>query len=323
MKGLTDYLTEQPWEDTIIATYLIVARHLRTAYQVSGFARTRGPDPDYDDAQIITIALVAEFWFAGHEELTLHFLRQYHPTLWSNGLPDTARFNVRRRLLQDVIEAIRAVLRDEWRQQHPLVDTPDSPPEAELATRIRLVDSAPVVLVSRGRGGRTPTIAPENRAAWFGVCTSQNFKFFGGRVHATIGLDQMIDEWLLAPGSYVDGKVLPVLCEPDFNLIYIGDKGYVDADLANQLWDDGQHLLLPLKRDNQLEQWPAGVQRLLGRLRHRVETALSVLTSVFHLRWPHSRSFSGFVARVTTKILAYTISFFLATPADTGAAQMA
>ncbi len=314
MKGLTDYLTEQPWEDTIIATYLIVAQQLPLAYQVSGFARTRGPDPDYDDVQIITIALIAEFWFGGHEELALHFLRQYHPTLWSNGLPDTARFNVRRRALQDVLEALRALLRDQWRQQHPLPDAADSEAEAELSARIRLVDSAPVILTSRGRGGRTPTIEPENRAEWFGVCTSQHFKFFGGRVHVTVNLDQMIDEWVLAPGSYPDGKVLPALCEPDFNLIYIGDKGYVDEDLASQLWDDAQHLLLTLKRDNQHEQWPAGVQRILGRLRHRVETALSVLTSVFHLRLPHSRSFDGFVARVTTKILAYTISFFLARP---------
>jgi hypothetical protein len=314
MNGLTDYLTEQLWEDTIIATYLIVSDHLSCAYQVSGFARTRGPDPAYDDAQIITIALVAEFWFAGHEELALHFLRQYHPTLWSNGLPDTARFNVRRRALQEVLEALRALLRDVWRQRHPLAEASDSPAEADLATRLRIVDSAPVVMVSRGRGGRTPTLAPESRADWFGVCTSQHFKFFGGRVHTTVTLDQMIDEWLVAPGSYVDGQVLPALCEPDFNLIYLGDKGYVGEALAQQLWDEGQHLLLALKRDNQLEAWPTGVQRLLGRVRHRVETALSVLTTVFHLRWPQSRSFSGFVARVTTKILAYTLSFFLATP---------
>lgn len=319
MKGLTNYLTEQPWEDTIIATYLLVSNCLVTAYQVSGFARSRRPDPTYDDAQIITIALVAEFWFAGNEELTLHFLRQYHARLWSTGLPDTARFNVRRRALQDVLEAIRALLRDEWRQAHPLADALDSATESELIPRLRVVDSAPVVMVSRGRGGRTPTVVPENRAEWFGVCTSQNFKFFGGRVHATVGLDQMIDEWLLAPGSYGDGKVLPALAEPDFNLIYIGDKGYVDQALADQLWDEGQHLLLPLKHVNQLEQWPAGVQRILGRLRHRVETAFSVLSTVFHLRWPHSRSFSGFVARVTTKVLAYTISFFLATPVARGA----
>lgn len=72
------------------------------------------------------------------------------------------------------------------------------------------------------------------------------------------------------------------MCEPDYNLIYLGNKGYVDADLAEELWETGQHQVLPLKRDHQHEQWPAGVQRILSRLRHRVETTFSVLVSVFH-----------------------------------------
>ncbi|MBI4675923.1 MAG: hypothetical protein HY741_30140 [Chloroflexi bacterium] len=99
MKGLTDYITEQPWEDTLIATYVLVVDRFAQAAQMAQFVRTRGPEPDYDDAQIITIALAADFGFAGDEEKTRHFLRQYHPTLWSNGIPDTARFNVRHREL--------------------------------------------------------------------------------------------------------------------------------------------------------------------------------------------------------------------------------
>jgi hypothetical protein len=58
MKGLTDFITEQSWEDTMIATYVLVVDHMEQAASIAQFARTRGPDPDYDDAQIITIALV-------------------------------------------------------------------------------------------------------------------------------------------------------------------------------------------------------------------------------------------------------------------------
>jgi len=107
MQGLTDYITEQNWEDILIATYVIVADRLVQAAQTAQFGRTRGPSPDYDDAQIITIALAADYWFDGDEEKTLHFLRQYHPRLWSQGIPDTSRFNVRRRELTMAIEAIR------------------------------------------------------------------------------------------------------------------------------------------------------------------------------------------------------------------------
>jgi len=313
MLGLTDYITEQAWEDTLIATYVLVADRLEQAAQAAGFVRTRGPAPEYDDAQIITIALAAEFWFDGDEEKTMHFLRQYHPTLWSNGVPDTARFNVRRRELLGVIEALRRQFRDEWRQQRRAM-LPESAETSDLALeeRIRLVDSAPVILTSRGRGGRTPTIEPEQRAEWFGVCTSQNFKFFGGRLHATVDLDQMLDEWVLAPGSYPDLQVFPALCDGYVGLIYIGDKGYVSKEKEDWVWERGGHLLLPLRRDNQQEQWPAGIQKILGKLRHRIETAFSVMTTAFNLRFPHGRSFTGFVARTATKMLAYTMSFFLA-----------
>jgi len=313
MKGLTDYITEQAWEDTLIATYVLVADRLERAAQVARFVRSRGPEPDYDDAQIITIALAADYWFDGNEEKALHFLRQYHSNLWSNGIPDTSRFNVRRRMLLWVIEALRSCFRDEWRQQRQA--TPTEAAEAadlDWEARIRLVDSAPVILTSRGRGGRTPTIEPEQRAEWFGVCTSQDFKFFGARLHATVDLDQMLDEWVLAPGSYPDLKVFPALCDGYAGLIYIGDKGYVGEDRENFVWERGRHLLLPLRRDNQQAQWPEGVQKILGRLRHRIETTFSVMTTAFNLRLPQGRSFTGFVARTATKMLAYTISFFLA-----------
>ncbi len=317
MKGLTDYLTEQSWEDTMIATYVLVADRLEQAAQNAQFVRLRGPEPEYDDAQIITIALAADYWFGGDEEKTLHFLRQYHPTLWSNGIPDTARFNVRRRELMGVIEVLRRQFRDEWHSQHPVAASPPSDESnPDLEARIRLVDSAPVILASRGRGGRTPTLEPQSRAEWFGVCTSQDFKFFGARVHATVYLDQMLDEWVLAPGSYPDIKVFPALCDGYAYLIYIGDKGYVSAETEALVWERGGHQLLPLRRDNQHEQWPDGIQRILGQLRHRIETAFSVLTTAFNLRYPHGRSFTGFVARTATKMLAYTISFFLTQPAS-------
>lgn len=119
MPGLTDYLTEQIREDTLIASYVLVADRLNRAAQTAKFVRTRGPAPEYDDAQTITIALAADYWFDGDEEKALHFLRHAsrHPTLWLNGIPDTSRFNVQRRELAWVIEALRGQFRDERRQQ--------------------------------------------------------------------------------------------------------------------------------------------------------------------------------------------------------------
>jgi len=117
MKGLTDFLTEQPWEDTIIATFVFVDDLLPEAIRRASFRRRRGPEPEHDDSVIITIALVAEYWFGGDEEKALAFLRQYHADLWSSGIPDPGRFNVRRRQLTLVMEEVRRLLRDQWRTQ--------------------------------------------------------------------------------------------------------------------------------------------------------------------------------------------------------------
>lgn len=304
MKGMTDYITEAMWKDILTATFVLID----DACQKIGdnFFPTRKFAPTnvhtFHDSEIITIGLFGEMIFAGHEEKTLHFIRQYHLAMFPR-LLEPSRFNRRRRQLTDMMEAIRCQLRDTWRQTHPFDEEDAS---------LRLVDSAPVPVCTYTRGSRCKSIDPEWRDEWFGVCTSKKSKFFGARCHMTVMLDQMVDTWLLAPGSYDDRKPMTSLLEERTGLRVIGDKGYVSEDLELRLWEEGEHLLLALKRENQKAQWPDGFQQILGSLRHRVETAFSVLTSVFSFDSPGSRSFSGFLARTTSKILAHTISFFLA-----------
>lgn len=304
MKGMTDYITEVVWQEILTVTFILTDDASQKIDKDFFPNRKYAPKggPLFADSEVITIALFSEMVFGGDEAKTLHFIRQYHLELFPNLLDET-RYNRRRRQLTEMMDEIRCILRDLWRESHPLKE------DDEL---IRLVDSAPVPLCTYTRGGRCKSIDIDWRDEWFGVCTSKKSKFFGARCHMTVALDQMIDSWLLAPGSYDDRKPMVSLLEERHGLCIIGDKGYVSEELEERLWLEGEHLLLALKRDNQLEQWPEGIQKILGTLRHRVETALSVLTSVFSFQAPRSRSFSGFLARTTTKILAHTVSFFLA-----------
>jgi len=304
MKGLTDYITQSTWSDMLTVQYILIDDSYQQIDKLLLPNRKFAPrgGAEFSDSEVITISLFAETIFNGDEDKTLHFIHQYHLDLFPN-LLDPSRFNRRRRQLSQVMEAIREQLRDRWRTAHP--------PEKETA-HLRLVDSAPISICTYTRGGRCRSIPLDWRAEWFGVCPSKKSKFFGPRCHVTTTLDQMIDTWLLAPGSYDDRKPMAALLENRQGLGVIGDKGYVSQDLAERLWDEGEHLLLALKRDNQKEQWPSGLQKILGCLRHRVETVFSVLTTVFNFERPRSRSLSGLINRTTTKILAHTISFFLA-----------
>jgi hypothetical protein len=83
----------------------------------------------------------------------------------------------------------------------------------------------------------------------------------------------MLDEWVLAPGSYVDLKVfLPCVTGISASSTWVTRVTW--AKIRKTLWERGEHLLLPLRRHNQQEQWPDGIQKILGTLRHRIETAL-------------------------------------------------
>jgi hypothetical protein len=294
MKGLTNYITEASWKDIIIFWFVQVDDgYKKLIAQRDSPLRKRGPEPKMSDSEVMTVSLVIETFFNGREEIGYAFVCQFLGDLFPN-LLDLDRFNHRRRQLISVIEMIRR----QFRQQ--LLDP---------AENVRLVDSAPVTLMTYTRGARCESVyGPE----YFGVVTSKKGKFFGLRLHLTTTPDQLIDEWMLAPASVPDGKAVSALLEDCTDLAVIGDKAYNDEELENRLWRKRRIHLLPLRKSNQSKQWPDNVRRAMGRVRHRVETVFSVLTTVFNVQRPRGRSLAGHVVRVATCILAHTMSFLMA-----------
>ena len=293
MNGLTDYITQRPWTETITAWYVQVDEaYQRLIAKRGGPLRLSGPEPSFSDSEVITVSLIIETFFQGHEEVGYAFVAQYLADMFPK-LLDLDRFNVRRRELIGVIEAIRR----DWRDQ-----------KLDRSDPVRLVDSAPVSLMTYTRGARCKSVMGSQ---FFGVVTSKKAKLFGLRLHASVTVEQLIDEWLLAPASLPDPQVLDELVLEGRGLTLIGDKIYNDSELEERLWRKRRITLLPLRKDNQIKQWPQGIQRLLGRLRHRVETVFSTLTTTFNVQRPRGRSLAGHVVRIATCILAHTLSFFM------------
>jgi hypothetical protein len=294
MNGLTDYITQRPWTDTVTAWYVLVddAYHRLIAKRGAPL-RSSGPEPAFSDSEVITVSLVIETFFQGHEEIGYAFVSQYWRDLFPR-LLDLDRFNARRRELIAVIEAIRKDLRDQ---------------KIDSADPVRLVDSAPITLMTYTRGARCKSVMGSE---YFGVVTSKKGKLFGLRLHTTVTVDQLVDEWCLAPASYLDPKVLDAMLQDRRDLVLIGDKLFNDAELEGRLWRKRRIQLLPLRKDNQKKQWPEEVRRAMGRVRHRVETVFSTLTTAFNIQRPRGRSLAGHVVRIATCILAHTLSFFLA-----------
>ena len=294
MNGLTDYITQRSWEETITTWYVLVDdAYQRLVAKRGRPLRASGPEPTFSDSEVITVSLIIEAFFQGHEEVGYAFVSQYLRDMFPN-LIDLDRFNTRRRALIGVIETIRRDLRDQR------LDSSDA---------IRLADSAPVTLMTYTRGARCKSFVGSQ---FFGVVTSKEGKIFGLRLHMTTTVDQLIDEWVLAPASVPDPQVLDELVLDGRDLTLIGDKIYNDAELEERLWRKRRIMLMPLRKDNQNKQWPDDIRRILGRIRHRVETVFSTLTTVFNIQRPRGRSVAGHVVRIATCILAYTLSFFMA-----------
>lgn len=294
MKGLTNYISERPWSDIITAWYVRVDDSYQALVRQGGAPfRLSGPVPEVADSEVITLSLVIETFFQGYEEVGYAFVSQYLRSLFPR-LLDLDRFNQRRRALIAVIEAIRRELRNQ------LID-PNDP--------VRLVDSAPITLMTYTRGACCQSV--DGNDDYFGVVTSKKGKFFGLRLHVTTTVNQLIDDWLLAPGSEPDPDVLDELVFHRRDLTLIGDKIYNDPQLEDRLWRKRRITLLPLRKCNQKKQWPAQIRCILANIRHRVETVFSTITTVFNIQRPPGRSLAGHVVRIATCILAHTLSFFM------------
>jgi hypothetical protein len=294
MNGLTDYITQWPWVDIVTTWFVLVDDAYRRVVAKRGHRwRTSGPEPTFGDSEVITVSLIVETFFQGHEEMGYAFVAQFMREMFPH-LVDLDRFNIRRRHLIAVIEAIRQDLRDQ---------------KLDRTDPVRLVDSAPVTLMTYSRGARCKSVVGSR---FFGVVTSKKGKVFGLRLHTTTTVHQLIDLWLLAPASVPDPQVLDEMVLDERDLVLIGDKIYNDAEREERLWRKRRILLLPLRKDNQTTQWPDGIQRLLGRIRHGVETVFSTLATVFNVERPRGRSLAGHVVRVATCILAHTLCFFMA-----------
>lgn len=143
MHGLTDYITQYAWVDIFTTWYVLVDEAYHALVAQHGRLRQRGPTPTFADSEVITIALIAETFFHGHEELCLSFIRQYHRDLFPHLIDDT-RFNRRRRALVGLTEAMR-------RMYTTWLIAPDDP--------VRVVDSAPIPVCTYMRSRSCTTVA--------------------------------------------------------------------------------------------------------------------------------------------------------------------
>lgn len=279
------------FEDFVTWMYVIVDDCWK---QIAWQYRRPGPEPrSCSDSELITIALVSECRAWCRETHLIAEWKAYKPLF--PRLPERSRFNRRRRNLMQAINQIRQIV----------LSLLDLAQDAYGA-----IDSLPVPVMMFH-------LAPQRSREWdvagasFGYCASKKQTFFGYRLHILVTLGGVIVDFELTAANADERESAQDLLANQAGRTFLGDKGYVGADLAGRLREQAQVRLVALRRVNQHAPLPEALTRLVKRFRQIIETVNSQLAEQFLLQHNDAHSFSGLCARLYTKLAAHTICIYL------------
>lgn len=252
-----------------------------------------GPAPECSDSELITMALVGECRGWDLETVMLCEWRA-HRDLFPH-VPSQSRFNRRRRNLMLGINVVRqAVLR--------CLDL--------AADSDCIIDSLPVPAVAFH-------LVPGSTGDWkahgasFGRIASKKQVIFGYRLHLLITLNGVILDFELAPANATDLTIGCELLAEHRNLTVLGDKAYIGAPQAADLWQHNRIRLLTVPRRNQHIQMSAALQHLHSAVRQIIETVNDQLAEQLHVEINHAHTFWGLCTRLYTKLAAHTLCIYL------------
>jgi hypothetical protein len=278
------------FDDFCLWMYVVVDDIWR---QIAWLFERPGPAPQCSDSELLTMALVGECrgW-----DLETVMLAEWcaHRELFPN-IPTQSRFNRRRRNLMPAVNVIRqSVLRC-----------------LDLATDTDcVIDSLPVPVVQFHLVPGSTGDWPAHEAA-FGRIASKKQLIFGYRLHLLVTLNGVILDFELAPANVTDLIIGCELLAEHTDLTVLGDKGYIGAPQAAELWEHNRIRLLTLPRRNQKVQVSEAVAHLHSHCRQIIETVNDQLTEQFQIETNHAHTFWGLCTRLHTKLAAHTLCIYL------------
>jgi len=261
--------------------------------QIEPLFKRPGPQPECSDSELITLTLVGECrgWDVETEMLS-HWRehRKLFPVI-----PSQSRFNRRRRHLMYAFNLIRRVVLS-------YLDIAQD--------RQGVIDSLPIPVLQFH-------LVPSSTGDWaaygaaFGKVSSKKQTIFGYKLHLLVTLGGLILDFELAPANATDLQVGFELLTEHTDLHVLGDKGYISADKAAELWRHNRIHLQTLPRRNQKKQLSREAKRVINAVRQIIETVNGQLVEQFHIEINHAHTFWGLCTRLYSKLTAHTLCIYL------------
>ena len=261
--------------------------------QLAPFLKRPGPEPSCSDSELMAMCLISECkgWDV-ETELLSNF--RAHRDLFPN-IPTQSRFNRRRRNLMFTFNWIRRIL----------LSWIDLSQDSHC-----VIDSLPIPVVQFH-------LVPSSTGDWrayeanFGKVASKKLTIFGYKLHLLVTLGGLILDFVLAPANATDLAVGVGLLADHTDRLVLGDKAYVSAAAAAELWHQNRIRLQTLPRRNQKKQMPSFTRRLINQVRQMIETVNAQLESQFNIETNHAHTFWGLCTRLYSKLTAHTMCIYI------------
>ncbi len=257
------------------------------------FFKRPGPEPACTDSELIARSLIGECrgWHQETELLSCwHDYRALFPRI-----PSQSRFNRRRRNLMQAVNLIRQVL----------VRSLDLSSDSHC-----LIDSLPIPALHFH-------LVPSSSGDWkafdaaYGKAITKKQTIFGYRLHLLITLNGLILDFELTPANCSDLEAGFELLSDHTDLDVLGDKGYISAAKAAELWVQNRIRLRTLPRSNQKVQVTPAVTHLHNAVRQLIETVNGQLAGQFAIETNYAHTFWGLCTRLYSKLTAHTLCIYI------------
>jgi len=255
--------------------------------------RTVGAKPAFSDSELLTLMLAIDFFEFTSERRFVAFMRANYRALLAL-LLDQSQYHRRARSLRDLLNA----LREDW--------ATDLGVQCE---RHFLLDTTPGIAVGYRRDKRHSDF---RGSAAYGYCAARQLHYFGYKLGMLTTLDGTPYAFELVPATTDERAAADEILDtlpPDSNAW--SDKGLIDAEWQTDWAEHAVHVWTT-KRKNQKAQNPPEFDRLLNRVRARIEGAFDILKeggrSVEHTL---ARTVDGLCTRVIAKIAGGILRLYL------------
>jgi hypothetical protein len=128
--------------------------------------------------------------------------------------------------------------------------------------------------------------------------------FFGFKLHLIINERGELLAFQVTPGNTDDRVPVPDLVKDIVGKLF-GDKGYISAELFQQLFEQGLQLITPFKKNMKNRLMPLS-DKILLRKRSLIETVNDQLKNISQVVHSRHRSIKNFMVNIIAGLVAYT-----------------